>query len=321
MSIVYLVVPCYNEEEMLPETILRLTEKMQSVISAGLAGSDSRFMLVDDGSKDKTWEIIAANSKNNPLCCGLKLSRNQGHQNALMAGLMTAKSSADCVISLDADLQDDIDAIDEFLQKYNEGCDVVYGVRNKRETDSIFKRSTARGFYKLMKVMGADIVYDHADYRLMSRRALDALGEYSEVNLFLRGIIPLIGFRSDYVYYDRKERMAGESKYPLRKMLSFAMNGITSFSVKPLKMISAIGIFISILSVVGIIYALISYFAGNAVTGWAATICSLFLIGGVQLFCIGVLGEYIGKIYSEVKNRPRFLVEALIGTEKDGKID
>lgn len=312
MSTVYLVVPCYNEEAVLPETVSRLTEKMKTLIAAGHADENSRFLLVDDGSKDKTWELICRFCEENPLCAGLKLAHNRGHQNALLAGLMAAKEKADCAISLDADLQDDIDALDGFLAKFEEGCDVVYGVRNKRDTDSFFKRSTARGFYKVMKMLGVDVVYDHADYRLMSRRALEALGDYKEVNLFLRGIVPLIGYRSDYVYYDRHERFAGESKYPLKKMISFALDGITSFSVKPLKLISNLGILISILSVLGLLYALISYFVGVTVAGWTAIVCSIWLLGGVQLLCIGVLGGYIGKIYSEVKARPRFRVETYL---------
>ena len=312
MSTVYLVVPCYNEEAVLPETVSRLTEKMKTLIAAGHAEENSRVLLVDDGSKDKTWELICRFCEENPLCAGLKLAHNRGHQNALLAGLMAAKEKADCAISLDADLQDDIDALDGFLAKFEEGCDVVYGVRNKRDTDSFFKRSTARGFYKVMKMLGVDVVYDHADYRLMSRRALEALGDYKEVNLFLRGIVPLIGYRSDYVYYDRHERFAGESKYPLKKMISFALDGITSFSVKPLKLISNLGILISILSVLGLLYALISYFVGVTVAGWTAIVCSIWLLGGIQLLCIGVLGGYIGKIYSEVKARPRFRVETYL---------
>ena len=306
------MVPCYNEEAVLPETVSRLTEKMKALIAAGHADENSRFLLVDDGRKDKSWELICRFCEENPLCAGLKLAHNRGHQNALLAGLMAAKEKADCAISLDADLQDDIDALDGFLAKFEEGCDVVYGVRNKRDTDSFFKRSTARGFYKVMKMLGVDVVYDHADYRLMSRRALEALGDYKEVNLFLRGIVPLIGYRSDYVYYDRHERFAGESKYPLKKMISFALDGITSFSVKPLKLISNLGILISILSVLGLLYALISYFVGVTVAGWTAIVCSIWLLGGIQLLCIGVLGGYIGKIYSEVKARPRFRVETYL---------
>lgn len=276
---VYLVVPCYNEEEVLPETVKRLTAKLQQMQQAGLAGEKSRMLFVDDGSKDRTWELISAFSAQNPLVTGLKLAHNRGHQNALLAGLMEAKDRADCAISLDADLQDDIEVLDEFVQKFLEGCDVVYGVRKKRETDTFFKRTTAQGFYKVMRILGVETVYNHADYRLMSQRALDALSEYREVNLFLRGIVPLIGYRSDYVYYDRHERFAGESKYPLKKMISFALDGITSFSVKPLKIISNLGILVSVLSVGGLIYALISYFTGNAVAGWTATVSSIWLLG------------------------------------------
>ena len=240
---------------------------------------------------------------------GLKLAHNAGHQNALLAGLMYAKDHADCAISLDADLQDDIDVIDDFLTHYSEGCEVVYGVRKKRDTDTFFKRFTAESFYKLMQSLGLEIVYNHADYRLMGKNALKALSEFREVNLFLRGIVPLIGFKSAKVYYDRKERAAGESKYPFKKMLQFAIEGITSFSVKPLKIISNLGIVISLLSSLGLLYALISYFTGNAVPGWTAIVCSIWLLGGIQLFCIGIVGEYIGKIYSEVKARPRYIIE------------
>lgn len=309
MPTVYLVIPCYNEEEVLPETVKRLTVKMNSMREAGRADEQSRVLLVDDGSRDKTWEMISQFSAENELISGIKLAHNRGHQNALLAGLMTAREYCDCAISLDADLQDDIEVLDQFVDRFTEGCDVVYGVRNKRVTDSFFKRASAQGFYKFMQLLGVDIVYNHADYRLMSRRALDALSEYKETNLFLRGIVPLIGYRSDYVYYDRNERFAGESKYPLKKMLSFAIDGITSFSVKPLKMISNFGIIVSILSVIGLIYALVSYFTGNAVAGWTAIVSSIWLLGGIQLLCIGVLGGYIGKVYSEVKARPRYKIE------------
>jgi len=309
MPIVYLVIPCYNEEEVLPETVKRLTVKMNSMIETGRADEKSRMLLVDDGSRDRTWELISRFSEENELVSGIKLAHNRGHQNALLAGLMTAKEYCDCAISLDADLQDDIEVLDQFADKFIDGCDVVYGVRNKRETDTFFKRTTAQGFYKFMKVLGVDVVYNHADYRLMSRRALEALSEYKEVNLFLRGIVPLIGYRSDYVYYDRNERFAGESKYPLKKMLSFALDGITSFSVKPLKMISNLGVILSFLSILGLIYALVSYFMGLAVAGWTAIVCSIWLLGGIQLLCLGVVGGYIGKIYSEVKARPRYKIE------------
>ena len=315
MTTLFLVVPCYNEEAVLPETNRILKEKMTALMEAGRIRKDSRILYVDDGSRDRTWEIISACHAEDALVSGLKLAHNRGHQNALFAGLMTARLECDCAVSLDADLQDDIDVIDGFLDKFEEHCDIVYGVRKKRETDSFFKRTTAQGFYKCMKLLGVDIVYNHADYRLMSKRALDALSEYTETNLFLRGIVPLIGYRTDYVYYDRKERMAGESKYPLKKMISFALEGITSFSVKPLKIISNLGILFSCLSVLGLLYALISYLTHNAVAGWTAIVASIWLLGGIQLLCIGTLGGYIGKIYSEVKRRPRFHVEEYL---KDG---
>ena len=306
---VYFVIPCYNEEAVLPETTRRLTEKLNAMRDTGLIGESSRILYVDDGSKDKTWLLISQFNRENSWVEGVKLSHNRGHQNALLCGLMTAMSRCDAAISMDADLQDDIDALDQFVARFREGCDVVYGVRNKRDTDTWFKRTTAEGFYKVMQLLGVDVVFNHADYRLMSKRALEALSEYREVNLFLRGIVPLIGYRSDYVYYDRHERFAGESKYPLKKMLSFALDGITSFSVKPLKLISNLGILISVLSILGLLYALISYFAGWAVTGWTAIVCSIWLLGGLQMLCLGVVGGYIGKIYSEVKARPRYRVE------------
>ncbi|MBQ9083625.1 MAG: glycosyltransferase [Clostridia bacterium] len=308
----YLVVPCYNEEEVLPETARRLEEVLSGLIGAGKCSPDSRILFVNDGSKDRTWELIQQLHDTQPHVCGLRLSRNRGHQNALLAGLMAAKDLADCVISLDADLQDDVSVLGEFLDKYHDGCDVVYGVRKSRDTDTAFKRITAQGFYRFMQLMGVDVVYNHADYRLMSRRALEGLSEYSEVNLFLRGIVPLIGYRSDYVYYDRSERFAGESKYPLKKMLAFAVEGITSFSVRPLRIISTVGIIISLLSIFGLLYALISKLCGIAVAGWTAIICSIWLLGGIQLFCLGVVGIYIGKIYNEVKGRPRFRVWELL---------
>ncbi len=306
---VYFVIPCYNEQEVLPETVKRLTEKLRSMEAAGLADEKSRMLLVDDGSKDKTWEIISGLHEENPRVEGVKLAHNRGHQNALLCGLMTAMDKCDCAISLDADLQDDTDVLDQFVQKYLEGCDVVYGVRNHRDTDTWFKRTTAEGYYKLLKLLGVDVVFNHADYRLMSRRALEGLSEYKEVNLFLRGMVPLIGYRSDYVYYDRHERFAGESKYPLKKMIALAIDGVTSFSVKPLKLISNLGILISVLSVFGLLYALISHFMGVTVAGWTAIVCSIWLLGGLQMLCLGVVGTYIGKIYSEVKARPRYRVE------------
>ena len=309
VATVYFVIPCYNEEAVLPETTRRMTDKLNAMRAAGLIGEKSRILYVDDGSKDRTWELVSQFNRENPWVEGVKLSHNRGHQHALLCGLMSAMPRCDAAISMDADLQDDIDALDQFVKKFQEGCDVVYGVRNKRDTDTWFKRTTAEGFYKVMQLLGVDVVFNHADYRLMSKRALEALSEYREVNLFLRGIVPLIGYRSDYVYYDRHERFAGESKYPLKKMLSFALDGITSFSVKPLKLISNLGILISVLSILGLLYALISYFAGWAVTGWTAIVCSIWLLGGLQMLCLGVVGGYIGKIYSEVKARPRYRVE------------
>ncbi|MCO7137099.1 glycosyltransferase family 2 protein [[Clostridium] leptum] len=312
LSTVYLVVPCYNEEQVLPETGKRLIEKMEELVNLGLADEKSRILLVNDGSKDKTWDLITELHKQNKYVCGLKLSRNRGHQNAVLAGLMTARQYCDCAISLDADLQDDIDVINQFLEKFNEGCDIVYGVRNKRDTDTFFKRSTAQGFYKIMNALGVEVVYNHADYRLMSKRALDALSEYKEVNLFLRGIVPTIGYKTATVFYDRHERFAGESKYPLKKMLALAFDGITSFSVKPIRLISGLGVIIAILSVIGLLYALISKLVGMAVSGWTAIVASIWLLGGIQLLCLGVCGEYIGKIYSEVKARPKYFIDEFL---------
>lgn len=310
--VLYLVLPCYNEEAVLPETTKRLTEKLGAMVSAGQIADTSRILYVDDGSRDATWELISRYSEEFPFVDGVKLAHNRGHQNALLAGLMTAAPLCDCAVSMDADLQDDVNAVDRFVEKYKEGCDVVYGVRNKRETDTFFKRTTAEGFYKVMQLLGVEVVFNHADYRLMSRRALEGLAEYHEVNLFLRGIVPLIGYKSDYVYYNRAERFAGESKYPLKKMISFALDGITSFSVKPLKLISNLGILISILSIAGLLYALISYFCGVTVAGWTAIVASIWLLGGLQMLCLGVVGGYIGKIYSEVKQRPRYRIETHI---------
>ena len=303
------VIPCYNEEEVLPETSRRLVEKMASLVEKGLITPDSRVLLVDDGSRDRTWELIGKLHQENPLFEGVKLSRNRGHQNALLAGLMTARGRCDISISMDADLQDDMDAMDKFIEKYNEGCDVVYGVRNKRATDTVFKRETALMFYRLMKGLGVDITYNHADYRLMSNRALEGLAQFEEVNLFLRGLAPLVGYQSDVVYYDRSERFAGESKYPLKKMLAFAIDGITSFSVKPLRLITSVGIVIFLVSLFMLLYSLVRWIAGHTVTGWTSTLASIWLIGGIQLLSLGVIGEYIGKIYNETKRRPRFIID------------
>lgn len=299
----YVVVPCYNEQEVLPETSRRLGAKLHSLIDAGLISSDSRVLFVDDGSRDRTWELIEQISAADPLFSGAKLSRNRGHQNALLAGLMTARELADMVITMDADLQDDIDAVDQFIKEYYSGHDIVYGVRSSRAKDTAFKRLTGEGFYKFMRMLGVEIVDNHAEYRLMSRRTLDALSQYDERNLFLRGIIPLLGYPSAIVPYERAERFAGETKYPLKKMLAFAMEGITSFSVKPLRLISWLGALIMLISAVTM---LVFACMGG---GQSLIACSIWLMGGIQLVCTGVLGEYIGKIYSEVKRRPRYFIE------------
>ena len=299
----YVVVPCYNEEAVLPETTRRLGEKLHAMMAAGSISADSRVLFVDDGSRDRTWELIEQAHANDELFTGAKLSRNRGHQNALLAGLMTAKECADMVISMDADLQDDINAMDKFVEEYYAGHDIVYGVRSSRATDTAFKRLTGEGFYKVMRRLGVEIVNNHAEYRLMSRRALEALSKYDERNLFLRGIVPLLGYPAAIVPYERAERFAGETKYPLKKMLSFAIEGITSFSVKPLTFITWLGILIMAISALTMI---INAIAGG---GLSLVACSIWLMGGIQLLCTGVLGEYIGKIYSEVKRRPRYFIE------------
>lgn len=307
-EILYIVIPCYNEEEVLEETTKRLTTKLNELIKNKLISKESKVMYIDDGSKDKTWDIIKKINYENKLFVGLRLSRNRGHQNALLAGLMTAKKYADIVISMDADLQDDINVIDKFVNEYYAGSDIVYGVRSARKKDTFFKRTTAESFYKFMKLMGVDIVFNHADYRLMSKRVLDALENFEEVNLFLRGIVPLIGFKSNIVMYERNERYAGKSKYPLKKMLSFAFDGITSFSVKPIRMILVLGIVMFLISIIIMIYSLIVHLLGNTVEGWTFTVISIWMIAGVQMLSLGVVGEYIGKIYSEVKRRPRYII-------------
>lgn len=312
-EILYMVIPCYNEENVLSETARRLKEKYESLISRNLISEKSRIVFVNDGSKDQTWRIIRELHEKNPdFFSGLCLSRNCGHQNAVLAGLMTVKDICGVTITMDADLQDDVNAVDEMLNRYYEGNQVVYGVRSARKTDTFFKKFTAEAFYKFMKAMGADVVYNHADFRLMSRRVLQELAEFKEVNLFLRGMVPLIGFKSCSVYYERSERFAGESKYPLRKMLSFAVNGITSFSTKPLKLITSLGFIMSILSIIAFIWSFAVKITGLSVLGWSSTICSIWLIGGLQLFCLGIIGEYVGKIYAEVKRRPRFIVEEFL---------
>ena len=308
----YLVLPCYNEEEVLPETARRLECKLKALMSAGKISPKSRVLFVNDGSKDQTWTIISRLHRENHLFCGVDLSRNRGHQNALMAGLMTARMRADLVISMDADLQDDVNAVDAMVDKYLEGVDIVYGVRSSRKTDTFFKRTTAEAFYRLMDLLGAETVFNHADYRLMSRRALDGLAQFTEVNLFLRGIVPMIGYRTDTVEYERGERFAGESKYPLKKMLAFALEGVTSLSVRPLRMITGLGFLIFLASLGMIAYNIVRWATGNTVTGWASLACSVWLIGGLILLSLGVIGEYLGKLYLESKGRPRFLIQEIL---------
>lgn len=315
-NILYLVIPCYNEEEVLPETSARLKVKINELIDKGKINQKSRIIFVNDGSTDRTWDIISKFHEKDKLFGGINLSRNRGHQNALLAGLMTVKDHADMVISMDADLQDDINAIDEMVDKYLGGVDIVYGVRSSRQTDSFLKKTTAESFYKIMNAMGANTVFNHADYRLMSKRALEGLSQYGEVNLFLRGIVPMIGYPTDVVYYERGERFAGESKYPLGKMLSFATEGITSFSTKPIRMITMLGFFIFLVSIGMLIYSLIRHFMGATIVGWTTLMVSLWAIGGLILLSLGVVGEYIGKIYLETKARPRYLIEQFLNEEE-----
>ena len=311
-DILYLVVPCYNEQEVLPETSKRLKEKMESLMERNMISRDSRIMFVNDGSKDRTWSMIEELHEQDPIFAGVKLSRNRGHQNALLGGLMTAKEYADMTISLDADLQDDIDVIDQMVEKYYDGCEIVYGVRSARTTDTFFKRFTAESFYHMISMMGGEIVFNHADYRLMSKRALEEMAKYKEVNLFLRGIVPMIGFKTDVVTYERHERMAGESKYPLKKMLALAIDGITSLSTKPIRFIVFLGLFIFLCSIGMLIYSLGQHFLGHTSIGWTSLIVSIWAIGGLQLLAIGVIGEYIGKIYLETKARPRYIIEKVL---------
>ncbi len=311
-EILYLVIPCYNEQEVIYETAKRLRDKLLSMVVLGKISADSRILFVNDGSKDTTWTIIRGLHKKDGIYCGVNLTRNRGHQNALLAGLMVAKDHADIVVSLDADLQDDINVIEDMVDCYHKGNDIVYGVRSSRESDTVFKRFTAQSFYKVMTLLGVDTVYNHADYRLMSKRALEDLSEFPEVNLFLRGVVPLIGYEHCNVEYERSKRFAGESKYPLKKMIALAFDGITSFSIKPVRIISALGFIIFAVSVVYFIYALVVTFLGRTVEGWASIVASIWMIGGIQLLSIGVIGEYIGKIYYETKKRPRYLIESVL---------
>ena len=308
-EVLYIVIPCYNEEEVLQETTKELKTKLEKLIKDKVISEKSKVMYVNDGSKDKTWELIKTIKNKEKLFTGISLSRNRGHQNALLAGLMTAKEYADIIISMDADLQDDINAIDEMIKKYYEGNEIVYGVRSARKKDTFFKRFTAESFYKIMNKLGVEVVFNHADYRLTSKKVLNDLENFEEVNLFLRGMFPLIGYKSDVVYYERNERFAGESKYPLKKMINFAVDGITSFSVKPIRLILNVGIIIFIISIIMVIYALINKIIGNTVSGWTFIVCSIWLIAGVQILSLGVIGEYIGKIYNETKRRPKYIIE------------
>ncbi len=308
-DILYIVVPCYNEEQVLPETASRLKSKITDLIANGKINEKSRIMFINDGSKDKTWQHIQQLHTEDKVFTGINLSRNQGHQKALLAGLMLAKERADVVISMDADLQDDINAVDGMLEQYLEGCDIVYGVRSSRQRDSFFKKTTAEGFYRLMNFLGAETVFNHAHYRLMSKRALQALSQYKEKNIFLRGIVPMLGFKSSVVYYERSERFAGESKYPLSKMISFALEGITSLSSKPIRYITLIGFLIFVISLIMIVYFIYRWAIGATVLGWPSVICSVWAIGGLIMLSLGVIGEYIGKIYLESKSRPNYIVE------------
>ena len=306
----FIVIPCYNEEEVLPITAPMFLKKLLSLVHEGKIADASRIMFVNDGSRDRTWEIIIELSRSDEHYIGISQSRNRGHQNAVLAGLMEARGKCDITISVDCDGQDDINAMDKMVDAYADGCDVVYGVRSSRETDTFFKRSTAQGFYKFLSLMGAEVVYNHADYRLISARALDALSEFHEVNLFLRGMVPLVGFKSTSVEYSRSERIAGESKYPLKKMIALAVDGITSLSVKPLRMIMSFGLTVALISFIGVIWAIVAAICGDTVAGWASTTCIVCFVGGVQLICMGIIGEYVGKIYMETKARPRYIISA-----------
>ena len=313
--ILYITIPCYNEEEVLPVTAPKFLEKLNSLTERGEISENSRILFVNDGSRDKTWEIIEQLAQKDCHFMGISLSRNRGHQNALLAGLSVAAEESDVTVSIDCDGQDDINAIDEMLREYKDGAQIVYGVRDNRDSDTFFKRITAQGFYKFMSAMGAETVYNHADYRLMSSRAVKELLSFKEVNLFLRGMVPLVGFKSASVYYKRNERMAGVSKYPLSKMISLALSGITSLSVKPIRLITALGFVFACISLVGIIWSVINVLLGNTVSGWASTVCIICLLGGIQLLSLGVIGEYIGKIYLETKGRPRYIIEKRTETD------
>ena len=308
LPILYIIIPCYNEESVLPITSSMFLDKINELVAAGKIADNSRILFVNDGSKDQTWEIIQELAEKDPHYIGICQSRNRGHQNAVLAGLMEAKDSCDITISIDCDGQDDMNAMNEMVDAYLDGCEVVYGVRSKRDTDTFFKRFTAEGFYKLLNWMGVEVVFNHADYRLLSSRVLQEFANFKEVNIFLRGMVPLVGFKSTSVYYERHERIAGESHYPLKKMLALAFDGITSLSVKPIRMITTAGILIALLSFIGVIWAVVGEFMGNTVSGWASMVCIVCFMGGIQLLCLGVIGEYVGKIYLETKHRPRYII-------------
>lgn len=315
--ILWIIVPCYNEEAVLPITAPLFLQKLNGLISAKKVSGESRILFVNDGSKDKTWEIIRALADEDEHILGISQSRNRGHQNALLAGLMEAKERCNITITIDCDGQDDLNAMDAMIDEYEKGCDIVYGVRRSRESDSWFKRTSARSFYRLMNKMGVEMVYDHADYRLVSEKVLHYFADFREVNIFLRGMFPLVGFKSGSVYYDRHERMAGKSHYPLGKMISFAVEGITSLSVKPLTLIVLLGLITCLLGFIGIVWAIVEVLLGNTITGWASTVCIILFLGGVQLLSIGVIGEYVGKIYLETKRRPRYIISERTWTDDD----
>lgn len=320
--ILYVIIPCYNEETVLPITSKLFLDKLNSLIESKKISTDSRILFVNDGSKDKTWEIICSLAKQDEHFIGISQSRNRGHQNAVLAGLMESKDKCDITISIDCDGQDDINAMDEMVEQYLQGCEIVYGVRSKRDTDTFFKRFTAEGFYKLLNWIGAEVVYNPADYRLVSSRVLKEFANFKEVNLFLRGMFPLVGFKSTSVYYERHERIAGESHYPLSKMLGLAFDGITSLSIKPLRIITALGTVIAGFSFLGIVWSVIMHLMNRSIAGWSSMTCIICLLGGVQLMCLGVLGEYIGKIYMEVKHRPRYIIsERTESKDNDSKIE
>ncbi|MBO5293073.1 MAG: glycosyltransferase family 2 protein [Lachnospiraceae bacterium] len=318
MKTIWLVLPCYNEEQVLPETARQLKEIMTDLMQRGKITRESKIAMVNDGSRDRTWEIIRQLHAEDRIYTGINLSRNRGHQNALLAGLMTAKQYADAAISLDADLQDDVGVIEKFIDEFEAGKDIVYGVRSSRKTDTLFKRFTAEGFYHVMQWLGVDLVFNHADYRLMSKRAMDGLEEFEEVNLFLRGIVPQIGYPTAVVEYERHERFAGESKYPLKKMLAFAFDGISSFSVKPMRMIIHAGALMFLISIAMLIYSVVRKIMGATIVGWTSLMVSIWMVGGIQLLCLGIIGEYIGKIYSETKKRPRYIIESVLNGEDSG---